>query len=213
MKKLGKMNIVLIAAVMATFALTLYVYKDLPEMIPTHWNFSGKVDGWSPKMPYAFMLPAISLAMLIMFAVLPKIDPRKENYPRFKKQYDILRWIVVILFLCLQMLTIATSLGMEMTGMDVIFRLPVALIFVSMGVLMPKFKHNYFVGIKTPWTLHSEEVWDRTHEHGGKVWIWCGIALALVSFWNGFPMNYVYPAIILFAALEPVVYSYIISRK
>ncbi len=192
---------------------TLAVFGGLPEQIPMHWNIQGEIDAWYPKFPWAFMAPILGIAITIMASVLPKIDPKKENYERFKNQYFIIRLILVAFFAILQLVIISISMGATFINVDTIVKLMVGILFVVLGNLMPKFKQNYFVGIKTPWTLNNEAVWTKTHRHGGFVWFIIGFLMCVLAFLPGTGSAVVYFALILIAAIEPILYSLIQFKK
>ena len=193
--------------------ITVVVFGRLPEEIPMHWNLHGEVDAWYPKFPWAFMIPMVGIAITIMLPTLPKIDPKKENYDRFKPQYFIIRLILVVFFAILQMVIITISMGATFIKMDMIVKLLLGILFVVIGNLMPKFKQNYFVGIKTPWTLANEVVWTKTHRHGGFVWFFIGFFMSVAAFLPGIGSAVVYFGLILIATVEPIIYSWIQFNK
>ena len=156
---------------------TLAVFTRLPDLIPMHWNISGQIDAYYPKFPGAFLLPALGLVIVALMNILPNVDPKKENYVKFRSQYLFIRLFLVAFFAVIQFVVIAISLGADFIRVDLIVKLLVGIMFIVIGNLMPKLKHNYFVGIKTPWTLANESVWLRSHRHGGFVWFATGIVL------------------------------------
>lgn len=156
---------ILIVAI--SFLLAIYFYPQLPEEIPIHWNAKGEVDGYSSKEFGLFLMPAISLVIYLFMKVIPKIDPLR-NIGKFQNEYE---WFIVILLLFLfsiQIVSISWALGYEISMLHVIF-LGLAVLFFAVGSLMEKAKRNWFIGIRTPWTLSSEKVWDKTHRIGSKL--------------------------------------------
>ena len=192
---------------------TVFVFGRLPEEIPMHWNIQGEIDAWYPKFPWAFMLPVTCIAITIMATVLPKIDPKKENYERFKPQYFFIRLMLVVFLAILQMVTLSISMGATFIKVDTIVKLMIGILFIVLGNLMPKFKQNYFVGIKTPWTLANETVWAKSHRHGGFVWFIIGFLMCILAFLPGTGSAVVYFALVLFAAFEPILYSWIQFKR
>ena len=192
---------------------TVFVFGRLPEQIPMHWNIHGEINAWYPKFPGAFMIPGIGIVITIMATILPKIDPKKENYERFKPQYYIIRLILVVFFAILQMVIIFISMGATFIKVDTIVKLMVGILIIVLGNLMPKFKQNYFVGIKTPWTLANEVVWAKTHRHGGFVWFIIGLIMSVLAFLPGTGSAVVYFALILIASMEPILYSWIQFKR
>ena len=192
---------------------TMFVFDRLPEEIPMHWNIYGEIDAWYPKFPWAFMIPVIGILITIMVTVLPRIDPKKENYERFKAQYFIIRLILVVFFGIMQMVIISISLGATFIKVDTIVKLMIGILFIVLGNLMPKFKQNYFVGIKTTWTLANEVVWAKSHRHGGFVWFITGFVMSVLAFLPGKGSAVAYFALIFIASIEPILYSWIQFKR
>ena len=192
---------------------TIFVFSGLPEQIPMHWNIHGEINAWYPKFPWAFMIPVVGIVITLLATLLPKIDPKKENYDRFKKPYLIIRLMLVAFFAIIQMVIISTSMGATFVKVDTIVKFLIGILFIVLGNLMPKFKQNYFLGIKTPWTLANEVVWAKTHRHGGFVWFIAGLIMSVLAFLPGFGSAVIYFAVILFASLEPIFYSWLLYQR
>lgn len=211
MKIITKKEILPIALIVLAFMVGGLLYPNLPEMMPTHWNAQGEVDAWSSKNFAVFFFPSITLAIYLLITFVPLIDPLRRNYPKFALPYFWFRTVFVIFFVSLYFYTLWAALG---TKLNInFFIIPaISLLFIVIGIFLPKVKKNYFVGIKTPWTIHSEEVWDKTHQFGGKFFIAGGI-IALISLL--FPKYFlsIFIAAILLAAFIPVIYSYFVFRK
>ncbi|MGB9791525.1 MAG: SdpI family protein [Thermacetogeniaceae bacterium] len=188
------------------------IYPHLPERVPSHWNFRGEVDAYSSPLFGAFFAPLMSIGLYLLLLVTPLIDPKRENYTRFAEAYRLLRWSFVLFMSALYAVTVLNALGHRI---DVGFMVKAltGILFVIIGNFMGEFRHNYFVGIKTPWTLASEEVWQRTHRLGAKVWVAGGLACLLTA-----PVPGAWGMAIYFAAIAamvaiPTVYSYILFRR
>jgi uncharacterized membrane protein len=166
--------LILVITVIGTFI----SYPYLPQQVAVHWNYKGAPDDFDQKSYGAFILPGIMILLYVLTMILPKIDPKKNNYQRFQNTYyRIMNGILLFLFL-MQVVQIASSLG----KVNPIYVVPelVGLLFILIGNFSPKFKHNYFIGVRTPWTLASEDVWKKTHRFAGKVFVISGIFLLLV---------------------------------
>lgn len=166
--------LILVITVIGTFI----SYPYLPQQVAVHWNYKGAPDSFEQKSYGAFILPGIMILLYVLTMILPKIDPKKNNYQRFQNTYyRIMNGILLFLFL-MQVVQIASSLG----KVNPIYVVPelVGLLFILIGNFSPKFKHNYFIGVRTPWTLASEDVWKKTHRFAGKVFVISGIFLLLV---------------------------------
>lgn len=201
------------AVALLPLLITIFVFNSLPAEIPMHWNVHGEIDAWYPKFPWAFMAPVLGIIITIMATLLPRIDPKKENYDKFKRQYFIIRLILVAVFALLQMVTIFISLGATFIKVDTIVKLMIGILFIVVGNMMPKFKQNYFVGIKTPWTLNNEAVWAKTHRHGGFVWFAAGLLMSVLAFLPGVGSAVVYFSVILIVSIEPIIFSWFQYRK
>jgi uncharacterized membrane protein len=134
-------------------------------------------------------------------------DPKKANHP--DKVLHLVFWIIPALSVILNALTYATALGKEVR-VEVIMPVLVGLVLTIIGNYMPKCKQNYTIGIKIPWTLHSEENWNRTHRFAGWLWTFSGIAIMLSGFFGG---AWIFLAVVLLMILAPMIYSYLLFRK
>ena len=211
MKIITKKEILPIALITLAFIVGGFLYPDLPEMMPSHWNAQGEVDAGSSKNFAVFFFPSITLAIYLFITFIPLIDPLRRNYPKFALPYFWFRTVFVIFFVSLYFYTLWAALG---TKLNInFFIIPAfSVLFIMIGIFLPKVKKNYFVGIRTPWTIHSEEVWEKTHQFGGKFFIAGGI-IALISLL--FPKYFlsIFITATLLAAFIPIIYSYFVFRK
>jgi len=214
MKKIDlniKKELPIILIIIMMFAASIYFYPQLPDKIPTHWNFKGEIDGYSGKLTGAFLMPVMNIIMYGLFIFMPVLDPKKENYKLFESTYIYFRYLFHIFFLGMHGLIIAAALGYNVdTGRLV--TLAVSLLLMLMGNVMGRLKHNYFVGIKTPWTLANEEVWRKTHRLGAVIWTGGGLAGVIMSLLR-LSMGWAFIAIIAVMTFIPIVYSYLIFSK
>ena len=178
----GNKRIVFIswAILLAGFAAALACLPSLPDRIPTHWNIEGEIDGWGGRAT-ALWLPLAGLGLNLLFALLPKIDPRRENYARFSGAYNTFRLVFALFWMGMVLLTLYSAYRPGALEAGRLIPAAVGLLFCVLGNYMPKFKPNYFVGIRTPWTLASETVWRRTHRLGGILWFFGGLAYLVCS--------------------------------
>jgi uncharacterized membrane protein len=210
-----KINIVIACLLAITLVYILIVYPSLPDLIPTHFGVSGDADGYSKKS-YIFVIYGILILLNILMPTIAKIDPKRENYSRFFKSFDISRVAINLLFMGLIVIITQSSLSnlTETFSVDRLVPAMLGLVFIVIGNYMPKFKHNYTMGIKTPWTLADENVWNRTHRISGPIWIVAG-AIMIINrflFQNTLSM-YIIIVVIIFVVIFPFVYSYLIYRK
>lgn len=158
-------------------------YPYLPDQLPIHWNYKGIADNFTRKSLGIFIMPLIMLVMYLFMIILPKIDPKKNNYQRFQGTYfQIMNGILLFIFL-FQAVSILSAL--EIVNPKYVIPEIVGLLFIFIGNLSPKFKPNYFLGIRTPWTLANEEVWKKTHRFGGKIFVISGLLMLLVPILPG----------------------------
>ncbi|NLG33552.1 MAG: SdpI family protein [Syntrophomonadaceae bacterium] len=188
------------------------VYPHLPEQVPSHWNIHGEVDGYSSRAFGAFFMPFLAILMYLLLLFLPLLDPRRDNYPRFSKAYTFLRWSLVVFFSILYGVTILVALGYDL-NVGMIVKAMVAVLLIIIGNYMGQFRHNYFVGIRTPWTLANEEVWQRTHRMGSRIWVLGGFLCLAMAPVNTSWAGVVFFAAIILMALIPAVYSFIIFAR
>ena len=152
------------------------IYGKMPETVPTSFGFDGTINAYGPKSTL-WMLAGMGPLLALLFQFMPKIDPRKRNYEKFQKYYDSFAIFMELFLLgtsCLMFTEIlrpgTVSIGRAVTVL-------VCLLLILMGNMMGKIKHNYFFGIKTPWTLAEPDVWNRTHRAGGRMWFLIGVVL------------------------------------
>lgn len=209
-KKSQIYNLVLIVC---AFLLTIVLYNKLPHLIPIHWNTSGEIDGYGPKIFGAFMAPVIMIFIWTGMKYLPKIDPRKNNYEKFEKTYSIIVSLLITFFLILHVVTLLAAIGYKVS-IDKIVPAIVGILFIFIGNYMPKLKSNYFYGIKTPWTLSSDVSWRKTHRLGGKLFIISGMIVILSSFFLKGNVKTIICIIAIFAsAVIPLIASYFYAKN
>ncbi|MGE5404830.1 MAG: SdpI family protein [Candidatus Saccharibacteria bacterium] len=193
-------------------AFSVIVYPHLPAKVPIHWNVHGQIDRYATKDVGAFLMLGVTAAMYLMFVLLPLIDPKRDNYVRFAGAYRLLRWIFVIFMGCMQVITLMVALGYNL-DVAMLIKAGISVLFLIIGNFMGQIRYNYFVGVKTPWTLSSEDVWQKTHRFAARIWVICALVLLAMS-----PFNTVWSAVIFFTAVAvmaigPMVYSYIIYKQ
>lgn len=206
-----KREIPLILIIIAAFLISIYFYPMMPEKVPTHWNFKGEIDGYSGRLSGSLIMPIINLIMYIMFIFLPALDPKRKNYKLFESTYIYFRYLFHIFFLAMHIMIISASLGYIVNTTRLVM-FGISLLFMLMGNVMGRVKHNYFVGIKTPWTLANEEVWRKTHRLAALLWTAGGLIGVILSILN-ISFGFVFVAILILPSIIPVIYSYIIFKN
>ena len=185
----------------------ILLWNQLPDPMPSHWNASGEIDGWSSKPFAIFGLPCILLAAQWLCMLGTAADPKKNNHPT--KIVHLVLWIIPVLSVVLHTVTYAVAMG-KAVRMEVVMPVFMGLLFAIIGNYLPKCKQNYTIGIKIPWTLNNEENWNKTHRFAGFLWVVCGIAIMFTGFFGGF---WVFLPITFLMVLAPIIYSYILHRR
>jgi len=213
MKKNKKTNLIIIAMILITTIYVLIVYNKMPNQIPTHWNYEGEIDGYGSRSNlYIFILTMIGINLLLL--VVKKIDPKSANYEKFDKSFQIFRIFMTAFFMVLVFATIQITLNPNSFDMGLLVPIMVGLLFIVIGNYMPKFKHNYTMGIKTPWTLASESCWDKTHRFAGPIWVVGGLMFIIFPFiLNDKMFIYAFGFLIGIMVLVPTIYSYLVFKN
>lgn len=165
------------------FVAAALIYPSLPDRIPTHWNIRGEVDRWSGKFGGVFGMWALNLGIYLMMLLAPLVDPKRENYAKFHSTYRVLRTVLVLLMTSIWGTALAAADGVPV-NVGLVVPVAVSVLFILLGNLMGRLRYNWFVGIKTPWSLSSEEAWRRTHRAAGPAWVIGGL-ISLVSAFLG----------------------------
>ena len=169
------------ALIIAAVVISIAAYPDLPERMPTHWGVNGEVNGWSSRLWGAWLIPLVMAAMWLFLRAIPHIDPRKANYAKFAGMYDTVIVLILGFLLVMHGIVIAAAMGRDVK-MDRIMMPLVGIFIAAIGFLIPRAAPNWFIGIRTPWTLTSDESWEKTHKLGGPLFIGLGLLMALSSF-------------------------------
>ena len=195
-----------------------YAWLNLPEgeLLPVHWNAMGEADKFWPRDKAVLMLaiPLLgSIGLSVLLSILPKLDPRGENLVKSRKMY-LFTWVGTVMFMTFMLAAMTVS----MMGGDirVIIRFGLVgqcLLLIGIGNYLPKTRPNWFAGIRTPWTLSSDYVWEKTHRLGGWLFVLSGLlSIPLVLFGTETWMRLAFVPLILATALICVVYSYLTWR-
>lgn len=194
------------------WAVSAWFYPSLPQRIPTHWNIHGQVDGYGDKLGSVFLMPAFSTLMLAVFAFLPALSPKKFEVDTFRPTYLFIMLGMVALFVYMQAIILMTTwqevgggpkridLGRALLGGIFVF-------FALMGNVMGKVRKNFYIGVRVPWTLASDRVWNDTHRLAAWLMVAGGI-VGLIIVLAGWPLPWAFGALAV-SLLVPVVYSFI----
>lgn len=190
-----KSEIMILGIILLSFVIGLYLYPKMPDSLASHWNFKGEVDGYMSKFWGVFLMPLVSVVMFFLFILIPRIDPLKQNIEKFRKYFDWFIVLLIVFLFYLYLLTLLWNLNFKFS-MNKMLVPAFGILFYYVGILTENAKRNWFIGIRTPWTLSSENVWEKTHKLGGKLFKIVGI----IAIFGVFLPNYA-----LFFVLVPVI--------
>jgi uncharacterized membrane protein len=195
------------------FVYAILVWNKIPAQVPTHFNTQGEPNDYSSKPFALLLLPFMNVVIYFILFFIPRIDPRKKNYASFGNSYQNIRLLIHLFFVGMFIFITQTTSGGEPLKLNA-FLSAMLLFFALLGNYMRTVRSNFFVGIRTPWTLSNDVVWRKTHELGGKIWFYSGTVLAAIVFF--LPQNAA--IIVMFCGLFimvmiPVVYSYLEYKK
>lgn len=206
-----KSEIIIVGIISLSLAIGIYFYPQMPERMASHWNAEGQVNGYMSKFFGMLLMPFISIALLLLFILIPKIDPLKANIEKFRKHYDNFVLLIILFLFYLYLLTIFWNIGARFSMIQLLSP-AFAVLFYYCGVLVENAKRNWFIGIRTPWTLSNEKVWSKTHKIGGKLFKIAGTIALFGIFFQGYALFFILLPVILVAAYT-VIYSYFEYQK
>lgn len=211
-KRALPVNWILLGLIASLYVMGFAVYPRLPDMVPSHWNISGQVDGYMSKTAHVFFMPTVVLGLYMLLSIAPVIDPKPESYERFRGVYEAFRVIFVLIFSTLYMATTLYALGI-LVSISKLTMLIIGLMFIFLGNYMGKIRHNYTFGIKTPWTLANEEVWNKTHRISGPLWVIAGFVWILSLFLEEKVGFFLSMGSIFAVTIFGFIYSYLLFRR
>lgn len=193
-------------------AVSLYAFPYLPDKVPIHWNLSGQPDAWGSAFIGSFSLFFIAVSIYLLMTFLPIIDPRRANYESFAKTYWFIKLTIVLFFVAVHFVTLASIMGWPVP-MNQAMAILVSALFIMLGKMLGQIKQTFLVGIRTAWTLADEGVWIRTHQFSGRVWIVAGWVGVIGGIMGGTIGQGIFFAALAAVILLPVVYSYFDFRR
>ncbi len=207
-----KKELPLIGIVLLPFLYLVYVWNQLPAQVPLHYNINGEIDRYGDKSELILIPIMTSLLIYLIFLAVPYIDPKKQ-IQKMGKKYHTLKLVITTFMSVLALFIIYTAKNQSFANPNYILLL-CGVLFIIFGNYFKTLKANYFIGIRTPWTLENENVWKETHKLGGKIWFICGLLVILSSLIFNEQTNFViFMSIIAIMVLVPVIYSYLLFRK
>lgn len=202
-----KKELPIIGIVLTPFVYLAIIWNSLPEKVPVHWNYKGEIDRWGDKFSLIIILFLLPVLIYVLMTFIPRIDPKNRISLMGGKFYQ-LKFILVLFMSLIALLILYTTKERSINNPNLVFALMGAF-FVILGNYFKVIQPNYFLGIRTPWTLENSEVWKATHLFAGKLWVAGGLLLILGGFLLSTTFVNAFVFVIIIMALVPVVYSFI----
>lgn len=198
--------------ILLAFGLSIWAYPSLPDPVVTHWGINGQPDGYSQRWFGTFLMPALLVGLTALFIFLPKLDPLKKNWAEFRGSYSLFITLLVAFLVYIHGLTLFSNIYPNRFNIGKMMMPALAGLLLVLGYIMPKLKRNWFIGIRTPWTISNDESWRKTHLLGAKLFTLAGLAslTILISPVVGF---WVFMSTLLGSTVILVVYSYLVYRS
>ena len=183
-------SIIVLALIVTALIAGALLWNQLPEQMASHWNENDQVDGTMSKFWGVWMMPLVTLGMFGLFLLIPNIDPLKANIAKFRPTFNLFIALIVAFMLYMHGLTFVWNLGFQNFKMSAAMLPFLGILFIFIGYMLRQAKRNWFIGIRTPWTLSSDSVWDKTHQLGsilfmvsGAFAIFGGLFGGMIAFW------------------------------
>lgn len=194
------------------FVLIAMYWNQIPEEIAMHWNSRGEIDRWGEKGFDVFFLPLISLGVYLLMIAIPYIDPKRKSENQ-QKGLRAFRLIIPLLLTGIFLVVLLQWIGVNFEVGKAI-GLVITVFFLIIGNYLQSLRPNYFIGLRTPWTLESEDIWRKTHRLGSKVWVTCSLIMLVVWFFVSQDTFFdIFTAYVFTIALVPAGYSFYLYTK
>lgn len=199
-----------LAMCLLAFAYSLYLYPIMPDRVPIHWNIRGEVDGWGPKETALFLMPCCMLVIFLLMLALPLASPRGYDIEAFRPTFNYVMTLVTGLEGYLHVVIVQGALHPHL-DVGRWINIGIFLLFGLMGNVLGRVKRNFWMGIRTPWTIASEAVWVATHRFGARVMVAASV-IGILAIFAGMPAQWTF-VILIAAAFLPVGYSYFAYQR
>jgi uncharacterized membrane protein len=207
-----KMMLILVAVLIAAaMAMSVLAYPKMPERMASHWGPSGEVDGWMNKTVGLFFMPVFMLGLTLLFFVVLLIDPLRKNIDKFFNYYAGFIVVFNLFMLVVHGWMILWNMNIQIPA-NVFVPIALACLFFYIGIICPHTKPNWFMGIRTPWTLSNEIVWQKTHKLGGILFKTAAIILLIGAAFQDYIVAFILIAVFL-VAIVPLIYSFVVWKK
>jgi len=206
-------TIVVLLMLTASTIVGIALWNQLPDPMASHWGPNDEVNGYMSKFWGVFLMPLITLGMFLLFLVIPNIDPLKANIAQFRDVFNLFITLIVAFMIYIYLLSLRWNLGYTDFAMSKAMLPAVGILFFFVGYLLRKAKRNFFIGIRTPWTLSSDTVWDETHRLGSVLFMISGALAFVGSFFGGMAAFWFLFVPLIGSTLFTLVYSYVLYQR
>lgn len=206
MKKFSKRETLTWLFIAIPFLLVILKWNEFPDQMPVHYNFEGEADRYADKAVGLLLLPLVNIFVYFLLLKIPNLDPKKENFTKFADHYATIRLSIHIFFTLIFVLVAMSTLGYKF-NLPLLVMYAVVFLFLIFGNYMRTIRHNYFVGIRTPWTLANEKVWTATHRFTAMWWVGASVAMII---WLPFAQTYGLPLTIYLVTLTIVPFGFLL---
>ena len=207
-----KIILISLIIILISFSISGYFYNQAPEKIASHWNLQGQVDAYLQKSTGLFLMPLLGIIFLLLFLILPEIDPLKNNIKKFQKYYNLFILALIGFLFYLHLIILVWNLNFFRINIIQALSPALAVLFFIIGIILPKTQKNWFIGIRNPWTLSNETVWEKTHILSGRLFKVSGIIIFNAIFWPKYAI-YLILIPISITVIFSFAYSYLEFRK
>lgn len=210
--KWGKIDLISLIIILIPIVMTIVLYHKLPDQLAVHFGINGEVNGYQGRSTFLLTSALVLIGISLLLKITRYIDPKKKNFDKFESTFDMFRLILTFFLSVMYITLLYFNLGYAV-NIQMIVLIGIGLLFMFLGNSMNKIRFNYTMGIRTPWTLASEEVWRRTHRLAGPLWLIGGIIVIILAFLPGNIAFTIMIIIVAIIALIPILYSYLIYKK
>jgi len=202
--------IVLIIGATLTGAL---LWNQLPDPMASHWDVNDQVNGYMSRFWGVYLMPLVTIGMFLIFLIIPNIDPLKANIAQFRETFNLFIAFMVGFMVYIHVLTLRWNLGYTNLGISKAMLPAMGLLFFIIGSMLRKAKRNWFIGIRTPWTLSSDYVWNEIHRIGGVLFMVSGVIAVIGGFFGGTVAFWSIIVPVFGTSIFLVIYSYVVYQK
>ncbi|ACT04080.1 SdpI family protein [Paenibacillus sp. JDR-2] len=175
----GRQDWILLIVNAVIFGIVILVFNHrLPDVVGSHYNVKGEQDGTMAKSGMWLLYAGIGIALPVFLSVVRNVDPRRQNYARFSEYYTLMRWTISLFIHGVFVLMILQNLDYDLPFVNIVFG-GLGIMWMIIGNRMGQLRSNFFMGIRTPWTITDENNWRSTHRLGGRLWVVAGILMLL----------------------------------